>query len=186
MYFYSVWHHVLASMPSYSALHCICQIQRLGICNRQISCHKIVIPTVSAQRRRCGVVLVKKGADKLKVIFNCQIKLKKKRYIVIESHKRLSSIYHFCANAVQVIRRSKIIFFGFPQKTQEESLSSPRCLKSRPSTEKTEAWAKKSEEVERNKWVKAPAEEEEVYVEKRLGRVWVYFYLSASIAPLSN
>lgn len=71
-----------------------------------------------------------------------------------------------------------------PLKTQAESLSSPRCLKSRPSTEKTEA--EKREEVERTERVKEPAEEEEVYVEERLRRVWVYFYLSASIAPLSN
>lgn len=34
--------------------------------------------------------------------------------------------------------------------------------------------------------MKVPVEEEEVYVEERLGRVWVYFYLSVSIAPLSN
>lgn len=33
--------------------------------------------------------------------------------------------------------------------------------------------------------VKEPVEEEEVYVEERLGRVQVYFYLS-SIGPLSN
>lgn len=74
----------------------------------------------------------------------------------------------------------------FPLKTQAESLSSPRCLKSRPSTEKTEARAKNTEEVERTKLVKAPVEEEVVYMEERLGMEWVYFYLFACIAPRSN
>ena len=73
----------------------------------------------------------------------------------------------------------------FPLKTQVESLSSLHCLRSRPSTQKAQACAMKREEVERTKG-KVPLEGEEVCVEERLGRVLVYFYLSNSIAPLSN
>lgn len=85
---------------------------------------------------------------------------------------------------MQVVNRSKIIVFRFPLK---QSLLVPHAAsKVGHRLRKTEAWAKQREEVERTKRVKVPAEEEEVYMEERLRRVWVYFYLSVSIAPLSN
>lgn len=94
------------SMPSQSALHGICSIQRLVICNLQISCHKILSLQPVPKRSTVIVSYFKEEAIGLKFFrFHYHIEMKRKMRVhpVILKVPFLFFFFSICTTRVQTV-----------------------------------------------------------------------------------